>query len=174
MNGYLFPKEDIKVLTQIMFQMISNGKLSLLARSAASVGKQTAKNMMVPDCVEGYASLLEKIIVFPSEVSVSRAAKDISAKWKAEWQWHYFESIADTHSPNEISITYEVLDKTEKQFNHTHKENMMASITTNDTFLYSIWEEHKHIEMANMIKRREDEEVCYFWSSFYELKNRKT
>ncbi|XP_073281793.1 uncharacterized protein [Primulina huaijiensis] len=158
-NGYLFPKEDIKVLTQIMFQMVSNGKLSLLAQSAASVGKRTAKNMMVPECVEGYASLLEKVLVLPSEVSVSHAAEDIPAKLKAEWQWHYFESIADTHSPNETSIIHEVLDKIEKQFNHTHKENMMASVTTNDTFLYSIWEEHKYIEMANMRKRREDEEL---------------
>ncbi|KAI3444470.1 hypothetical protein Pfo_001135 [Paulownia fortunei] len=158
-DGYLFPKEDIGVLTEIMFQLVSNGKLSLLARNAASIGKRTAKNLMVSESVEGYASLLENILMLPSEVSIPQAAKEIPIKLKAEWQWHHFEAITDACSPNKTGRIDKLIDKVEKQFNHTHKENSMGLITTNDTFLYSIWEEQKYVDMANMRKRREDEEL---------------
>ncbi|KAM3340584.1 hypothetical protein P3S68_028218 [Capsicum galapagoense] len=46
-NGYLFPKENVKVLAQIMLQVVSNGELSLLACKAASVGQHNARNLMV-------------------------------------------------------------------------------------------------------------------------------
>ncbi|KAG8391895.1 hypothetical protein BUALT_Bualt01G0234500 [Buddleja alternifolia] len=158
-NGYLFPKDDIRVLTQIMFQMVSNGKLSLLARNVASIGKHTAKNLMVSESVEGYASLLENILMLPSEVASSKAAKDIPVKLKAEWQWHYFEAIADSHSPNITGRTNKYLDRVEKQYNHSDMEKPMASIATDDTFLYSISEEQKYVDMLYMRKRREDEEL---------------
>ncbi|KAI3449229.1 hypothetical protein Pfo_005894 [Paulownia fortunei] len=156
-NGYLFPKEDMRVLTQIMFQMVSNGKLSLTAHNVASIGKRTAKNLMVSESVEGYASLLENILTLPSEVAVPKAAKNIPMKLKAEWQWHLFEASADTHSLNKTRMKF--IDKVERQFNHTHGENPMALIAPNDTFLYTIWEEQKYIDMVNMRKRREDEEL---------------
>lgn len=162
MNGYLFPKEDIGVLTEIMFQLVSNGKHSLLARNAASISKRTAKNLMVSESVEGYASLLENMLMLPSEVAVSHAAKEIPTELKAEWQWHHFEAITDGQSPNKSARIHKSLDKVEKQFNTTHKENSLASIPTNDTFLYGIWEEQKYVDMANMRKRRQDEEVGDF------------
>lgn len=158
-NGYLFPKEDIRVLTQIMFQMISHGKLSLLALNAASIGRGTARNLMVSESKAGYISLLENILTFPSEVAVPETAKEMLTKLKAEWQWHLFEAIADTHYQNKTWMIQKILDKVEKQFDHTHWENSMLSITTNDTFLYSIWEEQKQIEMANTRRKREDDEL---------------
>lgn len=60
MNGFLFPREKIRVLTHIILQLILNGKLSPVARNIASVGKGTARNLMVAETVEGYASLLEQ------------------------------------------------------------------------------------------------------------------
>ncbi|KAL0339470.1 UNVERIFIED_CONTAM: hypothetical protein Sangu_1469100 [Sesamum angustifolium] len=156
-NGYLFPKEDTRVLTQIMSQMVSNGKLSLIAHNAASIGKRTAKNLMVSESIEGYASLLEKILMLPSEVAVPQAAKDIPLKLKAEWQWHLFEGIGDTHPPNKTNLKF--LDKIEKQLNHTNGEYSTALTASNDTFVYTIWEDQKHTDMASMRKRREDEEL---------------
>ncbi|KAK4382973.1 hypothetical protein Sango_2822700, partial [Sesamum angolense] len=156
-NGYLFPKEDTRVLTQIMSQMVSNGKLSLIAHNAASIGKRTAKNLMVSESIEGYASLLEKILMLPSEVAVPQAAKDIPLKLKAEWQWHLFEGIGDTHPPNKTNLKF--LDKIEKQLNHTNGEYSTALTASNDTFVYTIWEDQKYTDMASMRKRREDEEL---------------
>ncbi|KAL3829708.1 hypothetical protein ACJIZ3_018510 [Penstemon smallii] len=153
-NGYLFPKDDIKALTQTLFQMVSNGKLSLLAHNTASIGKRTAKNLMVSETVEGYASLLENILTLPSEVAISKAAKDIPIKFKSEWQLHLFESIEDTHSPNKIISKF--MDKIEKQFIHNHS---VAFNMPNDTFVYDIWEDQKFIDMVRMRKRREDEEL---------------
>ncbi|KAK4415888.1 hypothetical protein Salat_2696200 [Sesamum alatum] len=75
-NGYLFPKEDPRVLTQIMSQMVSNGKLSLIAHNAASIGK------------------------------LPQAAKDIPLKLKAEWQWHLFEGIGDSRPPNKTKTKF--------------------------------------------------------------------
>ncbi|KAL7125749.1 hypothetical protein ABFS83_14G137500 [Erythranthe nasuta] len=156
-NGYLFPKEDTRVLTHIMFQMVSNGKLSLIARNAASIGKSRAKNLMVSESVEGYAFLLENILSLPSEVAIPMAAKSIPAKLKSEWRWHLFDAIKDSDSPSEMEMIF--LDKIEKQFNHTNGENSVALIGSNDTFLYTIWEEQKYLDMANLRKRKEDEEL---------------
>lgn len=167
MNGYLFPKEDIGVLTKLAFQLISNGKLTLVARNAASMGRLTAKNLLASESVVGYASLLENILMLPSEVSIPQVAKEIPVEFKAKWQWRYFEYITDIRSPNRTGRIYELLSKVEKQFNRTRKENSRGLITTNDTYLYDIWEEQKYVDIANMRKRREDEEVSDFGLFLY-------
>nr|GEX24543.1 putative glycosyl transferase family 1 protein [Tanacetum cinerariifolium] len=118
-NGYLFPKENTKALTEIMLQLVSKGRVSSLAPDIASKGKHTAQNMMVMESVEGYASLIENVINLPSEVA----------------------------SP-----------KVENRWNRTLKESS-AGIQTNDTFLYSIWEEEKSLQTAVAKKRREDGEL---------------
>lgn len=148
----------MEVLTDIMSQLVSNGKLSLLARNAASIAKRTAKNLMVSESVEGYASLLENILVPPSEVAVSRAAIQIPTDFKDEWQWRHFEAI-DARSPEKSGKIYKSLDKMEKEFIRTHKDNSPDLITMNNTFSYEIWEEQKYVDIATMRKRREDEEV---------------
>ncbi|KAL6560323.1 hypothetical protein OROGR_003882 [Orobanche gracilis] len=156
-NGYLFPKEDTRVLTQIASQVVSNGKISLLARNIASIGKLTSKNLMVPESVEGYTSLLENILDLPSEVSIPQSAKSIPVKLKTEWQWHRFEAFAGTVFPYRAGA--EFFDEAEKHFNHRDGENSMASFGTNDTFLYDIWEEQEYIDMITMRNRKEDDEL---------------
>ncbi|XP_022858780.1 uncharacterized protein LOC111379604 isoform X1 [Olea europaea var. sylvestris] len=158
-NGYLFPKENVNALTKIMFQIISNRKLSPLAVTATTIGKHTAKNLMVSESVEGYASLLENILAFPSEVATSRDAAEIPTNLKVEWQWHLFDAIANRYSQNTTLKNDKYLDKIEKELNHAYKESKMAPTATNDTLLYSIWEDQKYIDMANMWKRREEEEL---------------
>lgn len=164
MNGFLFPKEDTKVLTKIVFRLVSNGKLSPLARNAALIAKRTIKNLMVSETVEGYASLLENILMLPSEVATPRVAREIQMEFKTKWLWHHFENFRDANSSNNSGIVLKSLDEAEKQLNRTHKDkdNSHVLITTNDTIIYAIWEEQKYFDMAYMRKRREDEEVSDF------------
>lgn len=160
MNGYLFPKEDLRVLSQIVMQVVANGKLSLLARKAAAIGKLTAKNLMVSEAVEGYALLLENILRFPSEVTNVQGITKIPTSLKVEWLWHPFEAIRNSNFENGTRRVSSYLDKVEKQWNNTQKGNSMSVPTTNESFVYSIWEEQRSVDMANMRKRREDDEVC--------------
>ncbi|KAG5565936.1 hypothetical protein RHGRI_001757 [Rhododendron griersonianum] len=172
-NGYLFPKGNLKVLTQILLQVVSQGKLSPLACKIASIGERTAKNLMVSETVEGYASLVEYILKLPSEAVPSKAVSEIPRKLKEEWQWQLFESILDSANLNRSSKSHKFLEEIEKQWNGTRTESSGAVTTTNETFVYSIWEEEKNIEMASARKRREEEEAsdaCCF--SILGLKDR--
>lgn len=160
MNGYLFSKENPRGLSQIMMQVVSNGKLSLLARKTAGIGKHTAKNLMVSETIEGYALLLENILKLPSEVADVRNVTDIPANMKAKWLWHHFEAIRDSNFRNGTRSVSRYLDEVERKWNHTHKENSVSLTVTNDNFVYSsIWEQQKLIDIFNLRKRREDEEV---------------
>ncbi|KAK9279941.1 hypothetical protein L1049_013625 [Liquidambar formosana] len=157
-NGFLFPKENIRVLTQIMLQVVSKGKLSPLAHNIASIGKGAARNLMVLETIEGYAFLVANVLRLPSEVAPPKAVSDIPPSIKEKWQWHLFEAIAVSTHLNRTLKSYRFLDKVEQQWNHTRMDGSGA-ITAADEFLYSIWEEEKYTQMANTRKRREDEEL---------------
>lgn len=139
-------------------QVIGNGKLSPLARNVASIGKHTAKNIMVSEFIEGYSSLLENILQFPSEVALPQTISVIPQNLKEEWQWHRFQSSADQTYQDKIRKRHTFLDELEKQWNNSQGESS-TTLTTTETFLYSIWEEEKLIQILNIRKRREDEEV---------------
>ncbi|KAL0347757.1 UNVERIFIED_CONTAM: hypothetical protein Scaly_1791700 [Sesamum calycinum] len=68
-----------------------------------------------------------------------------------------YVGIGDTHPPNKANLKF--LDKIEKQLNHTNGEYSTALTASNDTFVYTIWEDQKYTDMASMGKRREDEEL---------------
>ncbi|KAM7476476.1 hypothetical protein LguiB_023719 [Lonicera macranthoides] len=158
-NGYLFPKENIRVLTQIIMQVVSRGNISPLARSVASIGKSTAKNLMVSEAIEGYAFLLGNVLKLSSEIASPKAIAEIPHNLTTEWQWHRFEAIANQIYPNRTMRSFDFLDKVQKQMNHGTKESYGGMNEIDETFLYSIWEEEKRIEMANTRKRREEEEL---------------
>lgn len=158
-NGYLFSKENLRGLSQIMMQVVLNGKLSLLARKTAGIGKHTAKNLMVSETVEGYALLLENILKLPSEVANVQNVTKIPANMKVKWLWHHFEAIRDSSFRNGTRSVSRYIDKVERQWNHTQRENSVTLTVTNDNFVYSIWEQQKLIDIGNLRKRREDEEL---------------
>ncbi|KAK3024254.1 hypothetical protein RJ639_043630 [Escallonia herrerae] len=158
-NGYLFPRENIRVLTQIMSNMVSKGKLSPLAHNVASIGKRTAKNLMVSETVEGYASLLENVLKLPSEVAFPPNVSEIPLNLKAEWQWHSFEAIAVSEYPNITLRIYKSLDRVEKQMNHTQRETSGSMTPPEEIFVRAIWEEEKSLALANTGRRREEEEL---------------
>ncbi|KAJ9171458.1 hypothetical protein P3X46_014825 [Hevea brasiliensis] len=158
-NGFLFPREKIRVLTQVILQVISNGKLSPLARNIASVGKGTARNLMVTETVEGYASLLEKVISFPSEVALPKACVQIPSKLKEEWRWHLFETFLNLAYEDRTLRISRFLEKIEEQWNHTQSESSGSIAPNEESFSYDIWKEEKDNEILNARKRREEEEL---------------
>uniref|UniRef100_A0A2N9FPT6 Glycosyl transferase family 1 domain-containing protein n=1 Tax=Fagus sylvatica TaxID=28930 RepID=A0A2N9FPT6_FAGSY len=158
-NGYLFPKENPRFLTQIIRQVFSKGKLSPLARNIASIGRSTAKNLMVSETVEGYALLLVNVLKLPSEVAPPKAVAEMPLKFKEKWQWRLFEAVSNSTYMNSTMRSNTYLDKFEQQWNNTRKYRLGAISAADGFFVYSIWEEEKNIAMANVRKRKEEEEL---------------
>lgn len=159
-NGFLYSKEDVDVLKQILLQVISRGDLSPLAQEIASVGREHAKNLMVSDTIHSYALLLESVIKFPSEIAFPKAVIGISSRLRGEWQWHLFENFTDVNNLNKASASYGILDKVEEQWNLTHNEASANNTSgVDEAFSLIAWEEEKMIEMVNARKRLEDEEL---------------
>ncbi|KAF7826114.1 Glycosyl transferase [Senna tora] len=156
-NGYLFPKDNSRVLTQIVLEVILEGKISPLARNIASIGKDTAKNLLVSEAIEGYASLLQNVLRLPSEVALPKAVSEISPNLKEQWQWHLFEAVSNLTYQNRTSRSYTYLDKYEEQWNHSQKGRSSSTVSDHDSALYRIWEEEKNIQMAITRRRREEE-----------------
>ncbi|XP_022757484.1 uncharacterized protein LOC111304797 [Durio zibethinus] len=155
-NGYLFPKENIRVLTQIILQVIPKGKLSALALNIASIGRGTVKNLMVQETVEGYALLLENVLKLPSEVAPPKAVIELPSKLKEEWQWNLFEDFLNSTFEDRSS---KFLNKLEEQWNHSPREKFGSLIAMNDSFSYEIWEEEKKMHNINIKRRREEQEL---------------
>lgn len=154
----LFPKHNVKSLGRIVKRLFSQGNLSPLAYNIASTGKRTARNFMVSEAVEGYASLLGNVLRLPSEVAFPRDVSDLSSNLKKEWQWKLFD-LAPKPTHHNMTLRSSIfLDKLEEQWKQSLKDTPSAT-SFDDSFVYSIWEEHKQMEMINFRKKREDEEV---------------
>lgn len=159
MNGYLFPKNDLKVLTSIISNVVSRGKLSPLARKIASIGKGTAKNLMVVEAVEGYASLLENILKLPSEVAAPKPTAEIPSRCKNEWRWNILSMVTDARYRNRNASSHSFLEKIEGQLSHKKADTTISTSAKDEEFLYAIWEEQKETDLAYAKKRREDDEL---------------
>lgn len=159
MNGYIFPKDNVRVLRQILLEVISKGKISPLAHNIASIGRSTAKNLMVSGVVDGYAFLLQNILRLPSEVAPPKAVSEIPPNVKEQWQWHLFEAVPNMTYQNRALRSNTFLDKYEGHWNLSQKNRSTTTVAARDTFVYSIWEEEKYTQLALTKKRWEDEEV---------------
>ncbi|XP_050387623.1 uncharacterized protein LOC126803930 isoform X2 [Argentina anserina] len=155
-NGYLFLKENIRVLSEIVLQVISNGKLSPLSRNIASLGQRTAQSLKVLETIEGYAALLENVLKFSSEVLQPKAVGEINPKWKEKWQWNLFDAVSNSSYMDRNLRSHTFLDVFEELYNHTEQQKQNA-ITEEKSFIYSIWEEEKSAEMVNLKRRKEEE-----------------
>ncbi|KAG9448343.1 hypothetical protein H6P81_014471 [Aristolochia fimbriata] len=156
-NGLLFPKDNVEILTQVLSEVVSNDKLSALAHEIASNGKAHARNFMVSETVEGYTFLLENVLKLSSEVSSPKSVENIPLRLKEAWQWQLFEDVQDFKYVNRTHTSNNFLDKIEML-----EENGTLGISSNsDEVAFSIndWEEEKAIQIANAKKRREDEEL---------------
>uniref|UniRef100_A0A7N0UMJ8 Glycosyl transferase family 1 domain-containing protein n=1 Tax=Kalanchoe fedtschenkoi TaxID=63787 RepID=A0A7N0UMJ8_KALFE len=152
-NGYLFPKDDVRLLTQIIIEACSKGKLSAQASQIALVGKQTARNVTVSGVVEGYASLVGNVVKLPSEAALPKA--DIPPRLKETWQWNLFEAYDQSSYVNRTLRSLDLIGKVEQQYNLSHSDEAPEG----GTFIYSIWEGERKIQMATIRKKREDDEL---------------
>ncbi|KAK9749455.1 hypothetical protein RND81_02G127100 [Saponaria officinalis] len=156
-NGFLFPKESVKVLSEIISEVVSRGKLSPLAHNVASIGKETSRNFMVGEVIEGYAFLLENMLKLSSEVAASKPVTEIPSKYKNEWQRNISNIIPDSIFKNRDLSSNVFLDKIQQQSNNP--EPSVSTSIKDDEFMYSIWEEQKQVNIASEIKAREDQEL---------------
>ena len=129
--------------------MISEGKLSPLVHNGSSLAKDTAKNLMVMETVEGYASLLENLLKFPSEVAFPKAVTEIPPKLKEEWKWNLFAASAHSTYANRTLRSLRFLDKLEEQWSQSQTGGSGSVIAIDESFPYDIWEEEKLIGIAN-------------------------
>ncbi|WOL20505.1 hypothetical protein Cni_G29310 [Canna indica] len=156
-NAYLFSKEKVGTLSDILLEVISNGKLSPFAQQVASVGKGHARNLMASETISSYVSLLEKVLKFPSEVATPKSVEEIPSRLRKEWQWDLFVNIRGTNTLNISDRSYKMLEKLEEQLSYSSVAN--ASANSDEAFSSIIWEEEKRIEMVNTKKRIEEEEL---------------
>lgn len=145
LNGYLFPRNNIGMLTQILIDAISNEKLSYLAQNIAEAGKNLARNLMVMECIEGYSMLLENVLMFPSEVAIPKNVTDILSKLKQEWRWDLLGKITHTskHLDNDMKRkSSSIVDKIEDKWNSPQTKDSLHTIKLLDeAFLPINWEE---------------------------------
>jgi len=147
--------DNIKALTAVISKVVSDGKLYPSARKIASIGKGTAKNLMVAEAVEGYAFLLECILKLPSEVAAPKLTSAIDPRCKTKWRWDVLSKIQDARYRNRNFSSY--LDKI-GEWSHSKAETTVSPFKY-DEFLLSIWEEQKQTDNAYAKKRREEDEV---------------
>lgn len=143
-------------LSQILSQIISSGTVAPLAGDVASMGKSFAKNLMVAKTLEGYTSLLENVLKLPPEVSNPKSFTEIPVRLKEEWQWTLFSEITDLQYLNRIFSSYRFLEKVECLWNQ-YQANRTTIVQ--EAFSITDWEDERAIQMANVRKRREEEEV---------------
>ncbi|KAF3792817.1 hypothetical protein EJ110_NYTH10775 [Nymphaea thermarum] len=158
-NGFLFPKENIGLLTEALFQAVSNGKLSLLAQTVALNGKKNATNLMVSETIEGYATVLETIVQLPSEVAYPKSIKEIPQTMKDEWHWHIASEVDPKHwKRRPKNSKFSVLVGEFQNYSYI-LSSTVPKHAIDEVFSLADWEEQRSIEMAYAIKRREEEEL---------------
>ncbi|KAM3350024.1 hypothetical protein ACQJBY_022690 [Aegilops geniculata] len=155
-NGLLFPRKNIAMLSQVLLQVVSNGELSDLGKNIASVGKARAKDLMASEGIEGYAVLLENVIKFPSETLTPLSAGEIPLPLKQEWKWHLFEDVKHLYNVNESLADCKMLQKMDW---HRNKKDDPHSITPkiDETFSAIAWKEERANRIMSAKMKLEEE-----------------
>ena len=142
-----------------MLEVITEGKISPLAQNIGLMGKTAVKNMMAVESIEGYATLLENILKFSSEVASPKDLQTIPPKLREGWSWHLFEALMDESPNNRTARSYEFIANVEGHWNQTSGDSTKSRVVNDDSFVYEIWEGERYIQTINSKKRQEDEEV---------------
>ncbi|KAL6614890.1 hypothetical protein ACP70R_037160 [Stipagrostis hirtigluma subsp. patula] len=159
-NGLLFPRKNIGMLTHILLRAVSNGKLSASGQKIASVGKANAKNLMASDTIEGYAVLLENVIKFPADVLSPLTPSEIPLALKQEWKWHLFEDLKHLNRMNESWAGYKILQKLEEEWHSNQMEHRSVSTSdNNEAFSAIAWEEQRANEIMDIKRKMEEDEL---------------
>lgn len=145
------------MLSQILLNAISKGNLSLFAQRVASVGKSHARNLMAAEAIQGYISLLEKVIKFPSDVLSPKAVEQIPLRLIEQWQWELFANVSEEGLLNSSSRSSTFLKNLVENRNNSHTNSSAHSYADVDGTLNPIdWEEEKKTEMMIAEDRLEE------------------
>ncbi|KAK0592582.1 hypothetical protein LWI29_021689 [Acer saccharum] len=87
LHGVFFTKHDPDALVKAFSLFISNGRLSKFAKAVGSSGRLLAKNMLVAECITGYARLLENVLKFPSDALLPGPIPQFQ---QGSWEWNLF------------------------------------------------------------------------------------
>ncbi|CAM0881755.1 unnamed protein product [Alopecurus aequalis] len=158
-NGLLFPRKNIAMLTQVLLQAVSNGELSVLGRKIASVGKARAKDLMASEALEGYAVLLENVLKIPAEALTPLTSGEIPLVLKQEWKWHLFEGVKHLYHMNETLNDCKILQKIEEW--HTNRKDDPHSSTQkiDEAFSAIAWKEERANGIMSAKMNLEEEEL---------------
>lgn len=165
-HGLLFPVGNIQMITEAMSLAITNGRLSVLARKIASAGRLHARDLMVSDVIEGYSTILENVLYFPSEVGIPRHVSEIPWAIKGPWQWQLMgkpiPSISDAEYNKQplkrSSVVFQV-EEFWRKGPRTEDSMLNNSSIKEDSFYFIDWKQEKAIQMAEDTERREQEEL---------------
>ncbi|KAM0908414.1 hypothetical protein ACQ4PT_015477 [Festuca glaucescens] len=158
-NGLLFPRKNIAMLTQVILQAVSNGELSVLGQKVASVGKARAKDLMASEAIEGYAVLLENVLKFPAEALTPLTSGEIPLALKQEWKWHLFEDVKHLYHMNESLTDCKILHKIGEW--HTNRKDNPRSSTQkiDEAFSAIAWNEERLNGIMDAKMKLEEEEL---------------
>uniref|UniRef100_A0ACD5VEY5 Uncharacterized protein n=1 Tax=Avena sativa TaxID=4498 RepID=A0ACD5VEY5_AVESA len=158
-NGLLFPRKNVPMLTEVLLQAVSNGELSVQGQKVASVGKARAKDLMASEAIEGYAVLLENVLKFPAEVLTPLTSGEIPLALKQEWKWHLFEDVKHLYHMNESLNDCKILQKIEDW--HTSQKDDPRSTTQkiDEAFSAIAWNEERANEIMSTKMKLEEEEL---------------
>ncbi|XP_042406211.1 uncharacterized protein LOC121996343 isoform X2 [Zingiber officinale] len=156
-NAYLFPKDKVGMVSKILLEVVSNGKLSPLAQQVASLGKERARNLMASETILGYVSLLEKVLNYPSEIAIPKPVDEIPIRLQKEWQWDLFVNVRTISNLNLSIRSYQMLEGLEEPLNHGSFGNTSAD--ADKIFSSIVWEDEKEIEMVIAKIRIQEEEL---------------
>ncbi|KAK6228328.1 hypothetical protein SCA6_000668 [Theobroma cacao] len=158
-HGVFFPKHQPDALLRAFSLLISNGRLSRFAQTVASSGRLLAKNILASECITGYASLLENLLNFPSDVLLPAPVSQLRP---GSWEWNVF-GMEIEHGTGDISRYFSVVYALEEEFTkHTISSDISqygAEIQDQDIPTEQDWDIVTEIENFEDYERLEMDEV---------------
>lgn len=158
-HGVFFPKHQPDALLRAFSLLISNGRLSRFAQTVASSGRLLAKNILASECITGYASLLENLLNFPSDVLLPAPVSQLRL---GSWEWNVF-GMEIEHGTGDISRYFSVVYALEEEFTkHTISSDISqygAEIQDQDIPTEQDWDIVTEIENFEDYERLEMDEV---------------
>lgn len=152
--------------------LISNGKLSKFAEAVASSGRLLVKNMLAPECITGYARLLENVLNFSSDAMLPGPVSQLQ---QGPWEWNLFrkeieprtavkgDSDEKATSLKNFSVVYALEEEFTDFFYSSNVSENGTVILPQDTPTKLDWAILREIESSEEYERLEMEEVlCSF------------
>uniref|UniRef100_A0ACD5VME3 Uncharacterized protein n=1 Tax=Avena sativa TaxID=4498 RepID=A0ACD5VME3_AVESA len=158
-NGLLFPRKNVPMLTQVLLQAVSNGELSVLGQKVASVGKAHAKDLMASEAIEGYVVLLENVLKLPAEALTPLTSGEIPLALKKEWKWHLFEDVKHLYHMNESLNDCEIFQKIEDWPTSRKDDPPSSTQKIDEAFSVIAWNEERANEIMSTKMKLEEEEL---------------